>query len=169
MERALPYLFLMRVWTICLVAVAILACAPVADPQLPPGGVPRDDTQQVFSTHYSGIDSRQRLVIRDADAWQQFWSRAHSTVIPQPPAPSIDFSQNIVVAAAMGSRPTGGYTIQFEEVYQANDDVYIAVNERSPGANCILTQALTSPVAAIRVPRPGASVSFVERAETFNC
>lgn len=165
----LHYLFFMRSWCRCLVAVAILGCAPVADPQLPPGGVPLDDTELVLRDQYTGFVDRERLVIRDAQAWSAFWSQAHSRVMPEPSVPSIDFSRNIVVAAAMGTRPNGGYSIQVRQVYELDGGLYVLVSERSPGPGCVTTQALTAPVAAVRVPRPGAPVTFVERSQTITC
>ena len=168
-RSTLPYLFLMRVRTRCLAIVAILGCTPVVDPQLPPGGTPLDETERVLQAQYTGLVERERAVIRDAQTWSQFWSRAHRNVMPQPPAPTIDFTRNIVVAAAMGTRSNGGFSIGIEQVYAADGDLYVVVEERSPGPNCITTQALTAPVAAVRVPRPGAPVSFIERSETFRC
>jgi hypothetical protein len=159
----------MRARTSCFVIVAILGCTPVIDPQVPPGGVPLDATEQVLRAQYTGLVQRQRAVIRDAQAWSEFWNQAHSTVMPRPTAPAIDFTRNIVVAAAMGTRSNGGFSIDIEQVYAADDDLYVVVEERSPGANCVTTAALTAPVAAVRIPRVGASVSFVERSETFSC
>lgn len=159
----------MRVRTSCLALVAILGCTPVVDPQLPPDGTPLDGTEQVLDAHYTGLVLRERTVIRDAQAWSRFWNQAHSNVMPQPRVPSIDFTRNIVVAAAMGTRNTGGYSIDVEGVYVAGDDVHVVVEERSPGTNCITTQALTAPAVAVRVPRVGASVSFVERSQTVSC
>jgi hypothetical protein len=164
-----PYLFLMRVWTICLSALAILGCAPVADPQLPPGGLPVDNTEQVLRSQYTGFVQRSRLVIRDAHAWSQFWNQAHANMIPVPHVPFIDFTQNIVVAATMGSRSNGGHAIQIDPVYAADDDLYVVVEERAPGPGCVTTAAITAPAVAVRIPRPGASVTFVERSETFTC
>ena len=161
--------FLMRARTICLFVVAILGCTPVVDPQLPPDSVPLDETEQVLDAQYTGLVQRERTVIRDAQAWSRFWRQAHSNVMPQPPVPSIDFTRNIVVAAAMGTRNTGGFSIDIEGVYVADTDIYVVVEERTPGTRCITTQALTAPAAAVRLPRAGASVSFVERSETLNC
>lgn len=149
--------------------MAILGCAPVADPQLPPGGVPLDETEQLLEAQYTGFVQRDRLVIRDAEAWSQFWNQAHSNVMPQPSVPSIDFTRNMVVAATMGSRGSGGYSIRIDPVYAADDALYVVVEERSPGAGCVTTAAITAPAAAVRIPRAGGSVSFVERSETFNC
>ena len=168
-RAAPPYLFLMRATTTCLAIVAILGCTPVVDPQLPPDGVPLDETERLLEAQYTGLVQRQRAVIRDVQGWRAFWNQAHSTVMPQPPVPSVDFTRNVVVAAAMGTRSSGGYSIGIEQVYADGDHLHVVVAERSPGANCITTQALTAPVAAVRVPRVGASVSFIERSETVSC
>lgn len=168
-RATLPYLFLMRVRTRSLVVAAILGCTPVVDPQLPPGGAPLDDTEQVLNAQYTGLAQRERTVIRDAQAWSRFWRQAHANVMPRPPVPSIDFTRNIVVAAAMGTRNNGGFGIEIERVYAVGDDLHVVVEERSPAPNCITTQALTAPVAAVRIPRVGAPVSFVERSRTFTC
>jgi hypothetical protein len=159
----------MHVRTRCLIVVAILGCTPVVDPQLPPGGAPLDETEQVLNAQYTGLVERERTVIRDAQAWSRFWSQAHRNVMPQPPVPSIDFARNIVVAAAMGTRNNGGFSIEIVQVYAVDEHLHVVVEERSPGPDCITTQALTAPVAAVRIPRVGGSVSFVERRATLNC
>lgn len=153
----------------CLVVIAFLGCTPVADPQLPPDAAPLDETELVLHAQYTGVVQRTRTVIRDADEWSRFWTQAHNRVMPQPPVPAIDFARNVVVAAGMGTRNSGGFSIEIEQVYGADDDVFVVVKEHSPGSGCITTAALTAPVAAVRVPRAGADVSFVERSETISC
>lgn len=161
----------MRAWRLLAAAVAaVVGCTAVVDPQLPPGGVPLDDEVEiVLKSHYSGHGQRQRLVIRDAEAWGRFWERAHSSIEPMPPTPDIDFSRNVVVAATMGSRSHGGFSIQVESIYELDRRVNVVIRERSPGANCITTAAFTAPATAVRIGRPGAEIVFVERTETFSC
>ena len=132
-------------------------------------GVPLEDVQHVLSNQYTGFNQRERLIIRDAQAWSQFWSQAHRTVMPQPPLPAIDFAQNVVIAATMGTRPNGGHSVQIEQVFEADGDLFVVVAERSPGANCVTTAAITAPAAAARIPRTSGTVSFIERRETFDC
>ena len=170
-EPAACYLFFMRVWiAAAATAVTFMGCTPVVDPQLPPEGTPiTNGLEVVVRNHYSAIGERQRLVIRDAQAWSQFWVRAHGSLTPRPDVPNIDFTTNIVVAAAMGSRPSGGYTVAIDAMYELESTLYAVVTERSPGAGCVTTAALTAPVIAVRVARPGAQVSFVEREEIIDC
>ena len=75
----------------------------------------------------------------------------------------------MVVLVAMGQRPTGGYSITVEGVYDASGRMFARVREKSPGATCIVSEAFTAPVDAVRVPRRDGAVIFVERAETVVC
>lgn len=166
------YLSRMRMRRIQLAAiiVTLIGCTPAMDPQLPPDAVKLTDaTETVLEQSYSGIVDRRRLVIRDPQAWSAFWNQAYSRQIPVPSVPEIDFGRNIVIVASMGTRNTGGYGITFDTIYETDDVLYALVRERSPGRSCIVTQALTEPVIAMRVSRPGAEVKFLERSETFDC
>lgn len=150
--------------------IALIGCTPAVDPQLPPGAAMLTDaTELLLAEQYSGIGSRRREVVRDAPTWSKFWAQAHGHIMPQPAVPSIDFTKNVVVVAAMGTRSSGGYVIDIESLYEANGDVFAVVTERSPGVRCVTTAALTAPVVAVRVARPGMQVSFVERSEINDC
>ncbi|MGH7636966.1 MAG: protease complex subunit PrcB family protein [Gemmatimonadaceae bacterium] len=152
------------------IVVTLIGCTPAVDPQLPPDAVKlADATEVILEQSYSGIEDRSRLVIRDAHAWSAFWNQAYRSHIPLPSVPEIDFGRNIVIVAGMGSRNTGGYGITFHSVHEADDVLYVVVRESSPGRSCIVTQALTQPVIAVRVSRPNAHVKFIERSETFDC
>jgi hypothetical protein len=162
----------MRRRSIHLVAIVVplIGCTPAVDPQLPPDAVKLEGaTETVLHNSYSGIVDRRRLVIRDPQAWSAVWNEAYRRHIPVPSVPEIDFSRNIVIVAGMGSRGTGGYGITFDTIYEADDVLYAVVRESAPGRSCIVTQALTQPVTAVRVARPGADVRFIERSETVDC
>lgn len=117
----------------------------------------------------SGFSERQRLVIEDVESWKAFWEQLHSNISPSPPAPPVDFDNRVVIAAAMGRRPTGGYAIRIEEISRVGDDLRVIVVETSPGPTCMTTQALSAPATAVSVPRPAEQVVFVEEAETLDC
>lgn len=139
-----------------------------ADVQIPEDAV-SITVEPVVSMQYSGVRDARRLVIRDAETWNAFWDEVTAIVAPQPEAPAVDFEQEMVIAVAMGERPTGGYMVSIPEVYEGQGTVYAVVEEVSPSSVCIVTQALTAPVAAVRLPRSHADVSFVVREETLDC
>jgi hypothetical protein len=121
-----------------------------------------------FSYH-SGITQSQRLVIRDQAAWQQVWNDVYRFTFPAPELPTVDFTREMVVVAALGQKPTGGYSIFIDGATETANGVTINVRSVSPGANCAVTLALTSPVDIARVTRREAAVSFAETAATQNC
>src|SRR5688572_11745267 len=150
----------------------VAACDTVTEPRVPPGAialqmeqVPDDVAQHL----YSGVDDRRRLFMKDATAWTALWEEVTANVQPPPPVPAIDFDTEAVVVASMGTRPSGGYSITIEGVFEADGQLYVEVREVSPGSNCVTTAALTAPVHAVRVPARAGTVVFVEHTETRNC
>jgi hypothetical protein len=104
-------------------------------------------------------------VIRDANAWDQFWSE-----LGVGDRPAIDFNRNVVVAVAAGQRPTGGHEIAVDRVTQTEGELIVDVVETTPGPNCITTASLTQPVDVVVVPNTNAqSWSFMERKEIRGC
>lgn len=127
------------------------------------------DQTDLVNDYHTGVNTRQRLVLRDETAWANFWSQVVANRMPQPPLPEVNFASEMVVAAAMGSRPTGGYSIVIDALYEADGRLYVVVRETSPGASCVTTQAVTAPLSAVRIPRFEGEVVFSEKTETHEC
>jgi hypothetical protein len=157
--------------------VAVLACrngaTPSADQGLsqPPASLAltRFRSDSVAFAQYSGVRSPATLVVRDAAAWAQLWEEIHATVEPKPDLPAIDFGQEMIVAAAMGSRNSGGYNILLTKASEGTEGVEIEVLETSPGAGCAVTLALTQPIDLARVERRYGPVRFVVRQQVRDC
>jgi protease stability complex PrcB-like protein len=113
----------------------------------------------------TGVGEARRLVIRDANAWANFWSE-----LGVGDRPAVDFTRDMVVAVAAGQRPTGGYEIAVDRVRQADGELTVEVVETAPGPNCVTTASLTQPVDVVVIPALTArSWSFVERKEVRGC
>ncbi|HYU79581.1 MAG TPA: protease complex subunit PrcB family protein [Vicinamibacterales bacterium] len=140
---------------------------------LSPGGEPLTLTRlraEPYSyTFYSGLDAQRRTIVRNAAQWQEIWTEIWKRTSPTPALPSIDFEREMVIVAAMGSMPTGGYSIVIESAAESGRNVNVVIRSASPGRNCGVTQAITQPVDIARVTRRDATVTFTERAETFSC
>jgi PrcB C-terminal len=118
----------------------------------------------------SGLDQRARLVVRDDATWRSLWSRIYMGSSPVPPPPAIDFSREMVVVVALGSRSTGGYGILLEDASEEGaSGTAITLRSTSPGPNCIVTLAFTQPVDIARLPSRQGAVRFVERAQVLDC
>lgn len=117
----------------------------------------------------SGLDTQQRLVIRDARTWASLWSQIAARIQPLPAPPAIDFDSKLVVVASMGTRPSGGYTIDIDDVRIIDNAVQLSVTETSPGVACGGSGALTTPIAVATVTRFDTQASFAERTTSYDC
>lgn len=134
-----------------------------------PPGADRLQTEPVHEEAYSGIGESRRAVVRTQAEWRGLWDELAGRQIPRPEPPEIAFDRRMVVVATMGTRPTGGYTIEIEGVHAAEDRVYVEVVEKSPGAGCLTTQALTAPAVAVAVEVRSGEATFLEREATHDC
>src|SRR5690349_20753437 len=68
-------------------------------------GGQRLEVRAVFPqpVYHSGVGDSSRQVIRTEAQWQAFWEQVHRNRQPVPAAPAIDFSQEMVVTAAIGT------------------------------------------------------------------
>lgn len=158
------------------------ASEPITEPPSQPAAQPQTDAQpaQGYAPYAStrtidirrlgqwtrtGIGESRRLVIRDANAWGQFWSE-----LGVGEQPNVDFTRDVVVAVAAGQRSTGGFEIAVDRITQTDGELSVEVVERTPGPNCITTASLTQPVDVVVVPVADArSWSFMERKEIRAC
>lgn len=131
----------------------------------PYGNVRTLEIRRIGQWTRTGIGEARRLVIKDANAWAQFWSELGVGA-----QPAVDFNRDVVVVAAAGQRPTGGHEIAIDRVTQADGGLTVEVVERAPGPNCMTTASLTQPVDVVIVPAADAgNWSFVERKEIRGC
>lgn len=154
-------------------AVLVSGCGDstgITWPPLPPNLslVPHQVIDEAH-TLVSAISEPRRDVIRDAAAWARFWDEFQGNVIPTSPPPAVDFTQRMVLVAATGTRPTGGYAISIEGVYAGNGVVVARALERAPHTDCIVTTALTAPATAVSVPRVEGEVRFHDASEIVRC
>lgn len=127
-------------------------------------------TETVVESSYSGIREPTRRLIITSSGWEQFWRQVHDGDTSAPEPPAIDFDQHAVVAAGMGERSSGGYSVAIESVAVSGDTLFAEVRESSPGEGCVVTGALTQPVHAVRSPaRDVTTLVTVERESTNTC
>jgi hypothetical protein len=104
----------------------------------------------------SGIDRPQQSVAKTAAEFQTLWQR-HA---PGRPAPTVDFTKNMVVAVFLGSRPTGGYAVEITSVNSQGDATIVRWTERAPGPGQMASQVITAPSFMAVVPRRDGPVRF---------
>lgn len=169
-----------RTITAVVTVLLVTSCNPTSK-QAPDDGSPRRDAEQTggmqpldssvhsYYRHSSGLEDSARTVVRDAQAWSALWAQIVANHSPTPPVPSIDFSREMLIVAAMGTRNTGGYSIKVESVSGSSTELVATVTATSPGRSCMTTQAFTAPVDIMRVPRSELPVRFVEQRSVNEC
>ena len=117
----------------------------------------------------SGLVDSARVIVRDTATWRAVWQRINQPFIPPPTLPSIDFQRDMVIVAALGVKPSGGYDIMIEGADVDSSGVEISVVRSSPGHGCVLTDARTQPVDLARIPVTSQPVRFRERSVVVPC
>lgn len=126
--------------------------------------------ERIGPWYYSGFVEPTRLVIRDYAAWRAFWTQLEAMQSPKTRPPTVNFGRDVVIAVAMGTRGSGGYEIRIEQILESGGRLAVDVNEISPGSGCVVTQALTQPVDAVRIAAAGArDVQFLTRRTVQHC
>ena len=139
------------------------------DPHAVPIPLIRFRTDSFAFESYSGIGQAQNFVIKDAAAWHDLWRRIYASQTPVPPVPDVDFNTQMVVAAALGSKPTGGLDVVLTEAAMDTGGLVIAVRATSPGAHCIVTEAFTQPIDIARLAKTNGDVRFEQTQHSVDC
>src|SRR5829696_2876431 len=87
----------------------------------------------------SGIEEHREAIVRTAAEWQALWKIHGASTSP----PVIDFANDMVVAIFLGTRPTGGYRVEITAAHPEAQSLVVDYVERRPGADDIVSQALT--------------------------
>jgi hypothetical protein len=104
----------------------------------------------------SAIEEPKEITARTGSEWEAIW-KAHAG---SQPVPKVDFSQRMVVAVFLGSRPTAGYAVDIRTARTENGVLTVEILERRPGPEDIVAQFLTSPFHIVEVPRHQGPIQF---------
>src|SRR5262249_1571822 len=126
------------------------------------------DGSTAFSS-YAGIRDPIRAVIRDSTAWRHLWERINRPFVPPPAMPVIDFDREMIVVAALGTRPNGGYDVVIESAEQDSVGIQISVRVATPASGCPVSAVATQPIDLARVAASDLPVRFRERDVVVAC
>ena len=150
-------------------AVPLKDIATVAHAREIPNLEPYDAVDHLYRNAKSSLPTAVRLAILDTADWVAIWKRIVGNSSPAP-APTVDFSREMLLIVGMGQAPCMGYQINVDTVFRDKDKrIYAVVRERHHGARCGCLNEVVSPVDVIRVPRTVRPVTFLERAESNVC
>ncbi|HSH46524.1 MAG TPA: protease complex subunit PrcB family protein [Longimicrobiales bacterium] len=149
-------------------ALGLMACevdrvgfGPPLEEGRPDVLVPDDpEIRLVEASPHTGFGNAERLVVEDPEEWASVWATWTGTITPTPPAPEVDFEEERVVVATMGTRPTGGYRIGVSGVERRPGETVVRLFTVAPGSGCAVTLALTAPAVAVAIPASSVAVRF---------
>lgn len=113
-------------------------------------GSSKDYLQLEWSGQYCGEKSPSAIIADNGFKWARLWRKASGMGFAyddgrdiETKAPEIDFEKYVVAAVFLGTRPTGGYWIEFGKPYLKDNEMIIPYSEHKPAG--FVTQALTQP------------------------
>lgn len=163
----------MRPLLVFSVGLSLAACVSVSPSTDGLGAaVPQSRFAEEIVSYYqfsSGINAERHVAIRSQSEWEEQWLRLTARHGSRPAAPQVDFSREMLLMAAMGDRPTGGYAVSIERVVDRSAAFEVFVRHTSPGPRCFTTQAITSPVDIVRVAASAKPVRWNVVREVRDC
>jgi hypothetical protein len=115
----------------------------------------------VLKTEMSALESGREAVVQTAAEWAALW-KEHE---PARPAPDMNFAALTVLAVFLGSRPTGGYSVDIVAARVEDGVLVVEYEEKRPSRDAMVAQVLTSPAHIVSVPKHPGAVRFVKRQE----
>jgi hypothetical protein len=103
-------------------------------------------TIQEWKGQYGGPGEAGSIVAADQHAWERAWRQVGQD------APPLDFAKFVGVMVFVGEKPTGGFTVVFDEPAAKGDDLVVRYHVPKPGG--FTTQALAQPWKARAFARP---------------
>lgn len=124
--------------------------------------------ERLLAAQHGGPQAPTEQVIRDRAAFARAWAALHADA-PAAPLPSVDFARQMVLVVGLGERTTGGHAVRVDAVAAEGTGAVVRYTTSAPGADCMTTQVITSPVEVVSVPRVAGEVRFERRQATTSC
>jgi len=145
----------------------------------PVGPAPPDGNSGIdigFTVHeiangwMSGVSRPDNSVARTPAQWQAMWDRHQSNLLPPAPLPSVDFSEEMVIAVFLGDRPDPSHSVSLRRVTSGDGDLLVLEYDdtRVVDSNCAFPAVIAQPFLLLRTPRYDA-VKFGARIVQADC
>ena len=123
----------------------------------------------IVDAWHGGYSEQISSVIRNEGDWNRLWQEVTATIVPPPSAPEVDFDKYILLAHFMGQRPSGGYAVEFTEVFVEEEKIYVTIQEISPGLECGAVAVITNPYQIIQIPKTEKEIEFIVKEIIKEC
>lgn len=135
----------------------VVSCNGGSSPTAPEGNVP---FTTVFSDIRSGVRVRRMEIISRASEWQAVWSEIAGGQSPQPPLPSVNFEEQLLIFVALGETPDACVRVAVEGVTRRDGVLHVAVKRTRPPSSCVCPPVVAFPVHVVSIPRAATGAEF---------
>ena len=101
-----------------------------------------------------------KSVISTEEQWKEIWDKMFRYLLTQQELPKIDFDTEMILAAFMGERRTGGYEIRIKRIMKTDKEIVAYIEEREPDPESFRTMALTQPYHVVVIKKYSLPVRF---------
>lgn len=118
----------------------------------PGGGGP---VRHLAQGQQSGVGRPRQLVARSRQEWEKLVGdyRGSRENKQSALALHVDWSKEMLLAAFMGEKPTGGYSVTIQDVRPERGRLVVTVAQSAPGHGMMTTQVLTTPFDIVAVKK----------------
>ncbi len=110
---------------------------------------------------FCGIEHAGDIVITSGEDWANLWEKVHRGIYPKKQLPEVDFSRETVLAVFMGTRSTGGYSIEITRAYKKNDVIKAVAETSSPAPGDLVTTVITQPFHIVKINTAEKNIDIV--------
>ena len=110
---------------------------------------------------FCGIEKAGDIIITSGEDWENLWEKVQNGTYPKKQLPEVDFSRETVLAVFMGTRSTGGYSIEIIRVYKKNDVIKAVAQTSSPAPGDLVTTVITQPFHIVKINTSEKTIEIV--------
>jgi hypothetical protein len=118
---------------------------------------------------FCSIDVKRQVVLQNDADYQKLWNEVYMNLDQMPIIPQIDLNKYTVIAVFMGAKNSGGYNISIDKITAIGEKLQVSVVESAPGANCVVTEAISKPYDFVKLKKTGKDITFNTKYITKDC
>jgi len=108
----------------------------------------------------SGFMAPQEMFVSSLKDWIDTWMMREGSAAKKRAHPAMDFDRDVVLVAALGMKPTGGYSIEITRIVKTKTDIQVFVKRTAPAEGSKPGGGPTSPFVLARMKKPTLPVTF---------
>ena len=124
---------------------------------------------EIKSGNNSGSLVYKTLIINNREELIAAWSIFFVKYDRKPPIPNIDFENKTLIAAFLGERNSGGYSIKIKSILETKKLITIITEENRPGKTCLSSAVMIYPFQLIEMPKTEKEILFSKTVKTNEC